>query len=40
MSKEIKIFVTAHELSELLGISDGHAYKIIRKLNKEAWMKK
>jgi NADH:ubiquinone oxidoreductase subunit D len=30
-----KIYITANELSELLGISVAHAYKIIRMLNDE-----
>lgn len=35
MRNENKIYVTASELSEMLGVSVGHAYKIIRKLNEE-----
>ena len=35
MMKENKIYITASELSELLGISLGHAYKMIRNMNKE-----
>ncbi|HYE09403.1 MAG TPA: winged helix-turn-helix domain-containing protein [Patescibacteria group bacterium] len=35
MKKENKIYITATELSEMLGVSAGHAYKIIRQLNKE-----
>ncbi|OUQ55785.1 ICEBs1 excisionase [Tyzzerella sp. An114] len=35
MATEAKIYITANELSEMLGISTGHAYKIIRQLNKE-----
>ncbi len=35
MMKENKIYITASELSELLGISLGHAYKLIRNMNKE-----
>ncbi len=35
MMKENKIYITASELSELLGISLGHAYKLIRSMNKE-----
>lgn len=35
MKKENKIYLTAVELSEMLGVSAGHAYKIIRKLNQE-----
>lgn len=30
-----KIYITAPELSEMLGVSLGYAYKIIRILNKE-----
>lgn len=29
------IYITARELSDMLGVSMGYAYKIIRKLNKE-----
>lgn len=35
MDKENKIFYTAAELVEFLGISIGHAYKIIRRMNQE-----
>lgn len=35
MKKLKKIYVTAADLSEMLGISTGHAYKIIRQLNQE-----
>lgn len=35
MNNETKIFITAPEMSELLGVSLGHAYKIIREMNKE-----
>lgn len=35
MMKENKIYITASELSELLGISLGYAYKMIRTMNKE-----
>lgn len=35
MKKENKIYITAAELSEMLGVSSGHAYKIIRRLNQE-----
>ncbi len=35
MIGENKIYITASELAEMLGISVGHAYKIIRKLNQE-----
>lgn len=30
-----KIYITANELAEMLGVSIGHSYKIIRKLNQE-----
>ena len=30
-----KIYITARELSYMLGVSMGYAYKIIRNLNKE-----
>lgn len=35
MIGENKIYITASELAEMLGVSVGHAYKIIRKLNQE-----
>ena len=35
MTIENKIYITASELPEMLGVSVGHAYKIIRKLNQE-----
>ncbi len=35
MIKQNKIYITASELSELLGVSLGHAYKMIRSMNKE-----
>ena len=35
MTNQNKIFITAGELAEMLGISVGHAYKIIRGLNNE-----
>lgn len=35
MNNENKIFITAPEMSELLGVSIGHAYKMIREMNKE-----
>lgn len=35
MAGENKIYITASELAEMLGVSVGHAYKIIRKLNQE-----
>ena len=35
MKNETKIYITANELTEILGISVGHSYKIIRSLNKE-----
>lgn len=30
-----KLFMTAHDVAEVLGISDGKAYQIIRTLNSE-----
>ena len=33
MSVQNKTYITATELAEMLGISKGHAYKIIRGLN-------
>ena len=35
MTVENKIYITASELAEMLGVSVGHAYKIIRKFNQE-----
>lgn len=35
MTTDNKLFITAQEMSELLGISVGHAYKLIREMNKE-----
>lgn len=35
MATQSKLYITASELAELLGISVGHAYKIIKKLNVE-----
>ena len=35
MRENEKIYITAKELSELLGISIGHAYKIIHQMNEE-----
>lgn len=35
MKKENKIYITAAELAEMLDVSLGHAYKIIRRLNQE-----
>ena len=35
MMKENKIYITASEMASLLGVSTGHAYKIIRKMNDE-----
>ena len=33
-----KIYITARELSDMLGVSMGYAYKIIRKLNKDGFI--
>lgn len=30
-----KLFLTAEEISEMLGISKGHSYKLIREMNAE-----
>jgi len=35
MRTENKIYITASEMASLLGVSVGHAYKIIRKMNDE-----
>lgn len=35
MTNENKIFITAPEMAALLGVSIGHAYKMIREMNKE-----
>ncbi len=35
MTEKSKIYITAPEMAEMLGISVGHAYKIIRGLNQE-----
>lgn len=35
MNTENKIYITANELAQMLGISVGHAYKIVRCLNQE-----
>mgnify|MGYP000273130721 CR=1 FL=1 len=35
MAENNKIYITANELAEMLGVSVGHAYKLIRKLNQE-----
>ena len=35
MKTQTKIYITAAELSTMLGVSVGHAYKIIRQLNQE-----
>lgn len=35
MIADDKIYITAKELAEMLDISAGHSYKIIRRLNKE-----
>lgn len=29
------MYVTAHEVAEVLGVSEGYAYKVIRSLNDE-----
>ena len=35
MRENENIYITAREMSELLGISIGHAYKIIHQMNEE-----
>ena len=35
MEKSKKMYVTAEEAAEMLGVSTGYAYKIIRQLNDE-----
>ena len=35
MTNQNKIYITAPEMADMLGISIGHAYKIIRSLNQE-----
>lgn len=35
MTNQNKLYITAPEMAEMLGISKGHAYKIIRGLNQE-----
>ncbi len=33
--KEGKIYLTAKEVAEILGVSLGHSYKLVQKMNKE-----
>lgn len=35
MANQEKIYITAPEMADMLGISLGHAYKLIRTLNQE-----
>ena len=35
MITQSKIYITASEVADLLGVSIGHSYKIIRKMNVE-----
>ena len=35
MAENNKSYITANELAEMLGVSVGHAYKLIRQLNEE-----
>lgn len=35
MTENNKIYITASELADMLGVSVVHAYKLIRKLNQE-----
>jgi len=39
MNEEKKIYYTAEEISEMLGISMGTSYRIIRNLNKDLKIK-
>ena len=39
MEKSKKMYVTAEEAAEMLGVSTGYAYKIIRGLNEELKVK-
>lgn len=39
MNEEKKIYYTAEEISEMLGISMGTSYRIIRNLNKDLKLK-
>lgn len=33
--KDKKIYLTAEEVAKILGVSKGHSYKLIKKMNKE-----
>lgn len=33
--KDGKIYLTAQEVASILGVSKGHSYKLIRKMNQE-----
>lgn len=35
MINENKMFINAQEMSEMLGVSQGHAYKLIREMNSD-----
>ena len=35
MTENNKIYITASKLADMLGVSVGHAYKLIRKLSQE-----
>ena len=35
MENTMKMYVTAEEVAEILGVSRGYAYKVIRDLNEE-----
>jgi transposase len=40
MVKREKVYLTATELSEILGISIGHSYRLIKRMNEELAKKK
>lgn len=35
MNQENKIYISAHELAEMLNVSVSHAYKMVRQMNRE-----
>lgn len=38
MAENKKIYITANELAEMLGVSVGHAYKLNQELEKEGFL--
>lgn len=38
MAENNKIYITANELAEMLGVSVGHAYKLNQELEKEGFL--